>query len=364
MKDFTPFQIDKLISLMDRTHWDQADRILHEAQISAQRRMIMEWVKKGDVKVVIAFSGGKDSIAIALYLHFELGIPKEHIELWHHDVDGHGENLFDWACTPSYCQAFADAFGFPLLFSYREGGIVREIYRQNETSQDILFQDEAGREFHRLCSQKRPEYISTRLKFPAVSADLQTRWCSASAKIQVMSKAVNNAVRFSKSNLLICTGERRAESVARSKYVEVEPYKSHTKSRRAVLWRCVLDWSDAAVWGILEKYKVQPHPCYELGWSRCSCQTCIFNSPNVWASLQLISPEKIMRLAAIERETGFTLYKGKTIDQVAAAGKPFVTDTLLQQWGKQATTTFTAPIIVPHWTLPLGAKSMEKAGAV
>jgi tRNA(Ile)-lysidine synthase TilS/MesJ len=37
--------------------------------------------------IVVAFSGGKDSIACVLHL-LELGGPRERIELWHHDVDG------------------------------------------------------------------------------------------------------------------------------------------------------------------------------------------------------------------------------------------------------------------------------------
>ena len=59
--------------------------------------------------IIIAFSGVTDSIAMVLFYLFELNIPKERIELWHHDVDGHGEELFDWKTTPQYCQAFADA---------------------------------------------------------------------------------------------------------------------------------------------------------------------------------------------------------------------------------------------------------------
>lgn len=37
--------------------------------------------------IVVLISGGKDSIA-CFYKLLELGVPKEKIELWHHDIDG------------------------------------------------------------------------------------------------------------------------------------------------------------------------------------------------------------------------------------------------------------------------------------
>lgn len=37
--------------------------------------------------IVVLISGGKDSVACYLKL-LELGVPKERIEFWHHDIDG------------------------------------------------------------------------------------------------------------------------------------------------------------------------------------------------------------------------------------------------------------------------------------
>jgi hypothetical protein len=44
--------------------------------------------------IVVAFSGGKDSIGCLLSL-IEAGAPPERIELHHHDVDGQGEPFMD-----------------------------------------------------------------------------------------------------------------------------------------------------------------------------------------------------------------------------------------------------------------------------
>ena len=73
---------------------------------------------------VVFFSGGKDSIACFLSL-VELGVARDRIELWHHEVDGreNGVRLMDWPSTPAYVSAFARAFGVKLFYSWREGGL-------------------------------------------------------------------------------------------------------------------------------------------------------------------------------------------------------------------------------------------------
>ena len=40
-------------------------------------------------RIVVAFSGGKDSVACLLTL-LEGGVPPERIDVYHHDVDGNG----------------------------------------------------------------------------------------------------------------------------------------------------------------------------------------------------------------------------------------------------------------------------------
>ena len=67
--------------------------------------------------IAILLSGGKDSIA-CYYKLLEMGVPKERIEFWHHDIDGgHPSRRMDWRCTQNYVKAFAEAenvLGFTL----------------------------------------------------------------------------------------------------------------------------------------------------------------------------------------------------------------------------------------------------------
>lgn len=51
--------------------------------------------------IVVLISGGKDSVACYLKL-LELGVPKERIEFWHHDIDGgHPSRRMDWKAIHS-----------------------------------------------------------------------------------------------------------------------------------------------------------------------------------------------------------------------------------------------------------------------
>ena len=60
------------------------------------------------LRLVVAFSGGKDSLAALLHL-LAPGVPAHAIELHHHDVDGHGPPFMEWPCTPRYVRAIETA---------------------------------------------------------------------------------------------------------------------------------------------------------------------------------------------------------------------------------------------------------------
>ena len=71
--------------------------------------------------MIVAFSGGKDSIASLLAV-LEAGVSPDRIDVYHHDVDGAGPSFMDWPCTTAYCRAVTDALGVPLYLSWKEGG--------------------------------------------------------------------------------------------------------------------------------------------------------------------------------------------------------------------------------------------------
>jgi 3'-phosphoadenosine 5'-phosphosulfate sulfotransferase (PAPS reductase)/FAD synthetase len=211
--------------------------------------------------VLVCFSGGKDSVAMVLHL-LELGVSKDRIHLHHHDVDGHGEKLFDWSCTESYVKAFAKAFDLKLFFSYRKGGIAREIYRNNEPKQDVHFQKEVDGEFYIAPSNK--DFSNTRLKFPALSNSMNTRWCSGSVKIDVLRTAIAHNENYL-GEIFILTGERRQESTNREKYEQWELHKTNSKSRSAIAFRPILEWTEEMVWDIMKRWIVRKQLLIVMG---------------------------------------------------------------------------------------------------
>jgi len=304
---------------------------------------------------LVSFSGGKDSIALALGL-LRKGVAKERIVLMHQHVDGHpGVDIpfMDWPCTEGYCRAFAKATGMRLLFQWRHGGFHREMLKQNAMIAPVSFEYLDGG--IGTAGGVRGK-VSTRRLFPQVTADLSKRWCSPSLKIDVAAMAINNEPRFRGRRLLFLSGERRQESAARSKYAEMEPHRTHTKTRHVDHWRMVIDWTEEEVWKIMREFRVMPHPAYRLGWGRVSCLACIFGLADQWASVRLIAPELFSRIAQYERDFGKTIHKGKSVVDLADKGTPYpqCRDEALVNLAMHREYPADA-ILTDAWALPAGA---------
>ena len=128
-------------------------------------------------------------------------------------------------------------------------------------------------------------------------------------------------------------------------------------------WRPVHGWSEKQVWEIIERYSVNPHPAYRLGWGRVSCMSCIFGSPNQWASLGKLATARLERVAKYEEEFGTTIQRKKSVRHLAVLGQPY-------QWSDAdahaaLSTVFNEFVIVAPgtWKLPAGAYG-ESCGPV
>jgi len=274
-------------------------------------------------RVLVQWSGGKDSLACILYL-LELGIEPARIELWHQRIDGaSGEEAFmDWAGTDRYVQLVGDHLGLPVLYQYREGGFKRELFRENEKPAPVTFEREGRTTTVASVAAER----NTRRKFPAPTADLSRRWCSASLKIDVAAKAIRNDLQLTGTrqapvHLLVVSGERREESPARARYREVEVHRTNSLARVAHQWRPIIDWSEEEVWEIIRRHSILPHPAYLLGWNRTSCFGCIFSTPDLWAMYRTIAPERFERLARAEEDLQFTIDPHMSLPAKADLGK-------------------------------------------
>lgn len=305
-------------------------------------------------KYVVAFSGGKDSLACLLHI-LNLGVPRERIELWHHDIDGRGQTFMDWECTPGYCRAIADHFGIPIYFSWKEGGFKREMMRNNSRTAPTSFENEKG-EVITVGGTGGKE--STRMKFPQVSPDLSVRWCSAYLKIDVCAAAIRNQDRFNGIRTIVISGERAEESPARAKYNEFEPDRSDNRdgknARHVDRWRPIKGWTEYEVWHIIRKYKIRPHPAYVMGWGRVSCKFCIFGNANQFASANQVSPAIGEEIMSLEESFGCTMKRNVSLRQLVGQGQVYenVTPELI---AIATSHEYNLPIIDENWQMPKGA---------
>lgn len=110
--------------------------------------------------VIVLFSGGKDSTA-AYFKLLELGVPKNKIELWHHDIDGKNkERRMDWPCTQEYVKAFAEREKVTLRVSWRDQGFWGEVYRVGASYPIRYMQDGEVK----TCSQSKQQLRSQELR--------------------------------------------------------------------------------------------------------------------------------------------------------------------------------------------------------
>ena len=246
-----------------------------------------------------------------------MGVPKEKIELWHHDIDGgNTERCMDWPCTNSYVRAFAQAEDVTLRISYRVGGFFAEVYRVG-AAQPVEWIDpvtgevmrcklspkqkacEDLREQLRMTGDKEVEKLikefGYRYKFPAKAADLRTRWCSSQLKISVadsviaaldamdsvggarllfpakgtthqgrwcsgtlkasVQDAVTSNVESMSENarILVVSGERRGESTGRSRYNELEKHRTNAEKKAH---RTVHQWRAVIDWSEKDVWEI------------------------------------------------------------------------------------------------------------
>ena len=309
-------------------------------------------------KYIVSFSGGKDSTACLLYL-LENNVPKEKIELWHQEIDGRGPSLFDWEVTPDYCRRLGRAFGIPVLFQWKEGGFLGEMLRNNSLTAPNHFELPDGTAE---CVGGKTGIPSTRRRFPQPSPDLRVRWCSAYLKIDVCATALRHDPRFRNMRTLVLSGERGEESRQRAGYPILEPDKADLRNgkqffRHVDRLRPVRDWKEQQIWDLLEKYRIRPHPCYFLGFGRCSCKFCVFGNQHQFASAACISRHKFDILAAFEDDFGVTLKRDTDLKSLIKKGLPY--ESITPKLSKIATGfEYQEPVILRQdetWTLPSGA---------
>lgn len=199
-----------------------------------------------------------------------------------------------------------------------------------------------------------------RQKFPAKSGTHQGRWCSGSLKAAVQDSVTANIEETKKDKkILIVSGERRGESSGRAKYNEMETHRTNAtaKAHRIVhQWRAVIDYTEKDVWEVLKRHQVNPHPCYRIGWNRCSCAMCIFSTPRLFAGFRELFPDDFAELQHDEEVLGFTLDNKKNLNDFVGCAESCVCWDDKEAIHSILTGEFGADdIFVDNWEYPVGA---------
>lgn len=122
-------------------------------------------------------------------------------------------------------------------------------------------------------------------------------------------------VRQFRGKLLKVTGERWAESKARSNYAEFISVPRINSRERAVFgWRPMLAFSEADIWSMVRDTGVPRHVCYDMGCSRLGCAGCIFSRDHELRIEMRENPAIFEALDRLEAESGYTMsMSGKRI---------------------------------------------------
>lgn len=275
-------------------------------------------------KIIVMSSSGKDSLASLLVL-IDRGVPRDRIVLYHQLIDGEpgAEPFMDWDCTSRYIALLGEHFGIPVHWQWRRGGFRAELYRENAIPQPVEFVHGNCEGFVPVTQRAQP---NTRRKFPALSADLSRRWCSAALKTDVARRAIAHDPLLQgtlehPARILVVSGERWEESPARSRYIPFERHATWSQRRQVDWWKPVLTWSEREIWDIIRRYRLLPHPGYLLGYNRVSCAGCVFSGSDHWAMLQRLAPDRFEKIAAAEEDLGFTIRQGVTVREQAQQGR-------------------------------------------
>lgn len=226
-------------------------------------------------KIFISVSGGKDSHAM-LFLVRDLadrqGVPREKLLAMYADTG------MEWHNAGEHVQALCKAAGVELKIVYPVRPMIEKFkFRFGQIKGRII-----------------------KCGFPTPSC----RYCTSEQKVAPMDKAIN---KFS-GKLLKVTGERWAESKARSTYSEfVSVPRLNSRDRQVFGWRPMLAFSESDIWTMVRDTGVQRHVCYDMGCNRLGCAGCIFSSDRDLMIEMRENPAIFEALDRLEAESGYTM---------------------------------------------------------
>lgn len=269
------------------------------------------------MKVIVTFSGGKDSLASLLWVRNNL--------------------------TKDFITVFCDTgWEHPLTYNY-----IEEIRKELNLNLIKL-------KSHRFdgmvdLAQKKSRWPSSRRRF-----------CTSELKTIPMIDYILDDVN---DNILMIQGIRAAESAKRAEMSKqctyfkyyVQPYgkdkngkdKFHTYRRKDVLafrekyaddlLRPVFDWSSQEVIDYILNNGLQPNPLYRMGYKRVGCYPCVMASQQDIYNISVQDPGRISYIAVLEQKLSSSFLGPDKIPSKYYKGQyPLIRDVVRYVQGKHS----------------------------
>lgn len=200
---------------------DEAEKFVQKNGAGSENRMI------------VSFSGGKDSTATA-------------------DV------VIKALANPKITHLFGNTtLEFPMTIDYAER------YRKNHPLAEFRIAKNTDQNFYEVCKEIGP---------PA----RMMRWCCSMFKTGPITRVLNR--KFGDKQILTFYGIRKNESLSRSKYSRVTENTETVKIQKQTVASPIFEWKDLDVWLYLLSEKVDFNDAYRLGYDRIGCWCCPNNN--------------------------------------------------------------------------------------
>lgn len=248
----------KLEQYKENNSYKYFDKHIHNfikantARLNELKEEAFEFVRKtaakfDEEKLVISFSGGKDSTVTA-------------------DV------VVKALSNPNLVHIFGNTtLEFPSTLEYAER------YREDHPQAIFLFAKNGDQNFYEVCEDIGP---------PA----RMMRWCCSMFKTGPITRVINSLYR--NQQILTFYGIRKFESVSRSKYNRVEDDAESVKIQQQTVASPIFFWKDIDIWLYMLAEKVDFNDAYRLGYDRVGCWCCPNNNQRAQFLSRIYMPEQ------------------------------------------------------------------------
>lgn len=203
--------------------------------------------KFGREKIVISFSGGKDSTATAHLVTTALSDPSI--------IHIFGNTTLEFPLTEEYAKRYRDEHP-------------QTIYIEAKNEDQV---------FSEVCEDIGP---------PA----RMMRWCCSMFKTGPISRVLNGL--YGNEQILTYYGIRKSESVSRSKYNRVENGSESVKIQQQTVASPIFFWKDIDIWLYLLSEGIDFNEAYRLGYDRVGCWMCPNNNQRAQFLSRIYMPEQ------------------------------------------------------------------------